>query len=78
MVAVDGRLTKRSYVNKEGKTTYITEIMVDTINSLVKNKSNDDSGILKKYDKHITEKIENEEQEEDFANIIHNVNGGNN
>lgn len=30
-VAIDGRLTRRSYVDGEGKTIYITEIVIDNI-----------------------------------------------
>lgn len=35
-VAVDGRLNKRSYVNKEGKNINVTEIIVDSIKTIVK------------------------------------------
>lgn len=35
-VAVDGRLNKRSYVNKEGRNVSITEIIVDSIKTIVK------------------------------------------
>jgi len=39
---VDGRLTNRSYKNKEGEMKYYTEIVADTVNFLsVKNKSNE-------------------------------------
>ena len=42
-VAVDGRLTRRSYVSKEGKTVYITEIVIDNIKSVGRrNKTEDD------------------------------------
>lgn len=30
-VAIDGRLTRRSYVNEEGKNVYITEVIVDNL-----------------------------------------------
>jgi len=36
MVAIDGKLTKRSFTNKEGKTVYVVEIIVDNIKTLVK------------------------------------------
>lgn len=44
-VAVDGRLIKRSYVNSEGKTIYVVEIIVDSIKNYssvnsTKNKAN--------------------------------------
>ncbi|MBQ0045677.1 MAG: single-stranded DNA-binding protein [Mycoplasma sp.] len=35
-VAVDGRLNKRSYVNKEGRNINVTEIIVDSIKTIVK------------------------------------------
>lgn len=35
-VAIDGRLNKRSYVNKEGRNVNITEIIVDSIKTIVK------------------------------------------
>lgn len=35
-VAIDGKLSKRSYVNKEGRNVYITEIVVDSIKTIVK------------------------------------------
>jgi single-stranded DNA-binding protein len=33
-VSIDGKLTRRSYVNKEGKTVYVTEVVIDSINSI--------------------------------------------
>jgi len=44
MVAIDGKLTKRSYVNKEGKNVYVTEIVVDNIKTLVKRSKSTNSG----------------------------------
>lgn len=35
-VAIDGKLSKRSYVNKEGKNVYVVEIVVDSIKTIVK------------------------------------------
>ncbi|MDR0825696.1 MAG: single-stranded DNA-binding protein [Mycoplasmataceae bacterium] len=34
LVAVDGKLTRRSFTNREGKTSYVTEIVIDQINSI--------------------------------------------
>lgn len=31
LVSIDGRLTRRSYVDNEGKTVYVTEVIVDNI-----------------------------------------------
>jgi single-strand DNA-binding protein len=39
LVSVDGRLIKRFYVNKENKTIYVTEAVVDNINLLQKHGS---------------------------------------
>lgn len=35
-LAVDGRLNKRSYVNKDGRNVNITEIVVDSVKTIVK------------------------------------------
>ena len=35
-IAVDGRLNRRSYVNKEGKNIYVVEIVVDSIKTIVR------------------------------------------
>lgn len=35
-VAIDGRLNKRSYVNKEGRNINVTEIIVDSLKTIVK------------------------------------------
>jgi single-strand DNA-binding protein len=34
LIAIDGKLTRRSFVSKEGKTVYTTEIVIESINSL--------------------------------------------
>ena len=33
LVSIDGRLIRRSYVDNEGKTVYVTEVIVDSIKS---------------------------------------------
>ena len=35
-LAVDGKLNRRSYVNKEGKNVYVVEIVVDSLKTIVK------------------------------------------
>ena len=35
-LAIDGRLNRRSYVNKEGKNVYVTEIVVDSVKTIVR------------------------------------------
>jgi single-stranded DNA-binding protein len=34
LVAIDGKLTRRSFVSKEGKNVYVTEIVIDMINAI--------------------------------------------
>lgn len=40
LVAVDGKLIRRSYISKEGKTVYVIEIVVETIKPLSSSKNN--------------------------------------
>jgi len=40
LVEVDGRLTRRSYLNKESKNTYVTEVVIESISGLSKNQKN--------------------------------------
>lgn len=42
-VAIDGRLTKRSYVSKDGKTVYVTEIIIDNIKGVGGRRNNNSS-----------------------------------
>ncbi len=43
LVAIDGQLTRRSYISKQsGQTVYTTEIIVDTINSIGSKKQNNE------------------------------------
>jgi len=35
-VAIDGKLNRRSYVDKSGKNVYVTEIVVDSVSTIVK------------------------------------------
>ncbi|MCQ2748380.1 MAG: single-stranded DNA-binding protein [Mycoplasmoidaceae bacterium] len=45
-VAIDGRLNKRSYVNKEGKNISIIEVVVDSIKTIVKRSKQTDNETL--------------------------------
>ena len=49
-VAIDGKLNRRSYVNKDGKNIYVTEIVIDAIKLLIKRskqtQQNDDKSEL--------------------------------
>ena len=57
-VAIDGRLNKRSYVNKEGRNVNITEIIVDTIKTIVKrSKGNSDQEELVSVNDNFATKI---------------------
>jgi single-strand DNA-binding protein len=40
LVAIDGKLTRRSFVSREGKTLYSTEIVIDAINSIGSKRDN--------------------------------------
>ncbi len=42
-VIVDGKLVRRSYVSKEGKNVYITEIVIDSIKPFGSRRQNDNS-----------------------------------
>lgn len=39
LVSIDGRLTRRSYIDSEGKTVYLTEIIVDNIKNYHNNRT---------------------------------------
>lgn len=43
LVAVDGKLIRRSYVSKEGKTVYVTEIVIENIRPLGSKNQNSQS-----------------------------------
>jgi single-stranded DNA-binding protein len=47
LVAIDGKLTRRNYVSKEGKNASITEIVIESINSIGSKKDNQ-SAIINK------------------------------
>ncbi|BAC43907.1 single-stranded DNA-binding protein [Malacoplasma penetrans] len=50
LVAIDGKLIRRSYVSKEGKTVYVIEIVIESIKPLSsKNSNNAASSIDKNY-----------------------------
>jgi single-stranded DNA-binding protein len=49
MVAVDGRLTRRSYVSKDGKQVYTTEIVIESINIVSKAKNVENTEFNKIY-----------------------------
>jgi single-stranded DNA-binding protein len=43
-VAIDGKLTRRSFTNREGKNVYVTEVVIDAINS-IGSKKDSNSGL---------------------------------
>lgn len=50
LVAVDGKLIRRSYISKEGKTVYVIEVVIESIKPLSsKNNNVDVSSIDKSY-----------------------------
>jgi single-stranded DNA-binding protein len=81
MVGVDGRLTRRSYVNKEGKETYVTEIVIDSINSLAKSTktlNSSETAVDKIYNKTIASEGEvGSDEIDDLTNLLIDK-GGNN
>ncbi len=65
-VAIDGKLNKRSYVNKEGKNIFVTEIMVDSIKTIVKrNKTQASEEALVSVNENFSNNVVS--QEADFA-----------
>jgi single-strand DNA-binding protein len=40
LVAIDGKLTRRSYTSRDGKTAYVTEIVIESINAIGSKKDN--------------------------------------
>ncbi len=40
LVTIDGRLTRRSYTPMEGKTVYVTEVVVDSFQKLIGSRAN--------------------------------------
>lgn len=65
-VAIDGKLNKRSYVNKEGKNISVTEIMVDSIKTIVKrNKTQASEEALVSVNENFSNNVVS--QEADFA-----------
>jgi single-stranded DNA-binding protein len=49
MVTVDGRLTRRSYVSKDGKQVYTTEIVIESISVISKSKNVENAEFNKIY-----------------------------
>lgn len=82
LVSIDGRLTRRSYIDSEGKTVYLTEVIVDNIKNYHNNRpsnniSNTTSIIEESMLPHstvISEVLEvDEPQNEDTNNIESNI-----
>lgn len=44
-VAIDGRLTNRSYVNNNGQTVYVTEIYIDNLRNFGSRRNSEDSSM---------------------------------
>jgi single-stranded DNA-binding protein len=49
MVTVDGRLTRRSYVSRDGKQVYTTEIVIESISVIAKSKATENTAFNKIY-----------------------------
>ncbi|GMO13552.1 MAG: single-stranded DNA-binding protein [Mycoplasmoidaceae bacterium] len=68
LVGVDGRLTRRSYTNKENKIVYVTEVMIDSIVPVgPKNKSSDSSNFAEQA---FNKTVKFEEEEDNSAAAI--------
>lgn len=59
LVAIDGKLTRRSFTSKDGKTAYVTEIVIDAINSIGSKKDNQ-AVVTKSIDQAFPENIVNQ------------------
>jgi len=58
-VAIDGRLNRRSYVDKTGKNVYVTEITVDNIKTIArKAKATEDNNLVSVDDSFATKIVE--------------------
>lgn len=60
-VVVDGKLIRRSYVSKEGKTIYVMEVVIETIKPFGFRKNNDANDINSNFSKN-----NNKQQHESF------------
>ena len=49
-VAIDGRLTNRSYINKAGQKVYVTEVIVETIRNLGSRKAKENANASESTD----------------------------
>ena len=61
LVAVDGKLIRRSYVSKEGKTVYVIEVVIESIKPLSSKNANVDS--ISSIDKNYNTKQGNASQQ---------------
>lgn len=72
LVAIDGKLIRRSYVSKEGKTIYITEVVIENIKPLSSKNQNTQSNIT------TTSKSSMEYLPEDYADGLDSKSSSNN
>jgi single-stranded DNA-binding protein len=71
MVSVDGRLTRRSYVSKDGKQVYTTEIVIESISIIAKSKTTENAAFNKIYSETIeAPKNESAESVESIAESL--------
>lgn len=61
-VVIDGRLNRRSYVDKSGKNVYVTEIVVDNVSTVVRRSKTaaDDNTLVDVNDNFATKIVETE------------------
>ena len=62
LVAIDGKLIRRSYVSKEGKTVYVIEVVIESIKPLYtkNNDTNIPSSLDKNYKSNFTKSNDNQ------------------
>lgn len=63
-VVVDGKLIRRSYVSKEGKTVYVMEVVIETIKPFGFRKNNDANDMNTNFSKNKNQQQESFDSEE--------------
>ncbi|MDE5651686.1 MAG: single-stranded DNA-binding protein [Ureaplasma sp.] len=72
LVSIDGRLTKRSYIDKDGKTVYIVEIACENVKSF--NNKQSESGSYSSSNNSINQVISIDEILDNSQPIENNIN----
>ncbi|MDR2636445.1 MAG: single-stranded DNA-binding protein [Mycoplasmataceae bacterium] len=77
LVAIDGRLTRREYVTREGKQQFATDIVIESINSLAKAKPTANPEFNKIFNETANDlsKNTNDSSIDDLTNLLNNEKG---